>query len=42
MCDMKPNFITYDYKEITVETENISMYLDCYENFGWRRMKPDL
>lgn len=35
MCDMKPNFITYDYKEITVETENISMYLDCYENFGW-------
>lgn len=35
MRDRKPNFVAYEYKEITVETENISMYLDCYENFGW-------
>lgn len=35
MRDMKPNFIAYEYKQITVERENMSMYLDCYENFGW-------
>lgn len=35
MSEMKHNFVGYDYKEVTVETENISMYLDCYENFGW-------
>lgn len=35
MRDMKPNFVAYEYKEITVGTEKISMYLDCYENFGW-------
>ena len=28
-------FVSYEYKEITVETEHVSMYLDCYENFGW-------
>ncbi|MDY3918647.1 MAG: hypothetical protein SOZ59_06545 [Candidatus Limivivens sp.] len=28
-------FVAYDYKEVTVETEQVSMYLDCYENFGW-------
>ncbi len=35
MRDMKPDFVAYEYKEITVETKNVSMYLDCYENFGW-------
>lgn len=35
MRDMKPNFVAYEYKQITVERENMSMYLDCYENFGW-------
>lgn len=35
MRDMKPDFVAYDYKQITVERENVSMYLDCYENFGW-------
>lgn len=35
MSERKPNFIGYDYKETTVETEYVSMYLDCYENFGW-------
>lgn len=31
-------FIGYDYKEMTVPDELASMYLDCYENFGW---EPD-
>lgn len=35
MRNMKPDFVAYEYKEITVEAENVSMYLDCYENFGW-------
>lgn len=28
-------FVGYEYKEITVPAEQVSMYLDCYENFGW-------
>lgn len=28
-------FVAYEYKDITVETDQVSMYLDCYENFGW-------
>lgn len=28
-------FIGYEYKEVTVPADQISMYLDCYENFGW-------
>ncbi|MGI6009919.1 MAG: hypothetical protein ACOX8H_00280 [Ruminococcus sp.] len=28
-------FIGYEYKEITVPADQVSMYLDCYENFGW-------
>ena len=35
MSNIKRNFIGYEYKEITVESEYVSMYLDCYENFGW-------
>ena len=31
-------FVGYEYKEITVPGEQASMYLDCYENFGW---EPD-
>lgn len=29
------NFIGYEYKEVTVESERASMYLDGYMNFGW-------
>lgn len=29
------DFIGYDYKDITVPEEKASMFLDCYENFGW-------
>ncbi len=28
-------FIGYEYKEITVNQGQVSMYIDCYENFGW-------
>lgn len=28
-------FIMYEYKEISVPSEQASMYMDCYENFGW-------
>lgn len=28
-------FIGYEYKEIRVPAEKASMYIDCYENFGW-------
>ena len=28
-------FIGYEYKEVTVPSEQASQYLDCYENFGW-------
>lgn len=31
-------FIGYEYKEITVPSEQASMYMDCYETFGW---EPD-
>ncbi|MGN1179996.1 MAG: hypothetical protein ACI4SD_02190 [Suilimivivens sp.] len=31
----RKSFIGYEYKEITVNEDQVSMYLDCYENFGW-------
>lgn len=30
------NFITYEYKEMTVDADQISLYMDAYENFGWK------
>ena len=30
------DFVGYEYKEITVPTDLISLYMDCYENFGWQ------
>lgn len=29
-------FIAYEYKEVTVNTALVSMYLDAYESFGWQ------
>lgn len=29
-------FIGYEYKEISVPSEMASLYLDCYEAFGWQ------
>ena len=30
-------FTGYEYKEVTVEHEKASLYLDCYESFGWQQ-----
>lgn len=35
MSSMK-NFTSYEYKEITVRSDKASLYLDCYESFGWQ------
>lgn len=32
----KTPFIGYDYKEVTVPSEQASFYRDCYETFGWK------
>ena len=34
------NYIGYDYKTITVDSEKASMYADAYENFGWMPDEP--
>ncbi|MBU9742658.1 hypothetical protein KTH81_02385 [Lachnospiraceae bacterium ASD3451] len=31
----KKPFVGYEYKKITVNKNAVSMYLDCYKNFGW-------
>lgn len=31
----KKAFVGYEYKKITVNKNSVSMYLDCYKNFGW-------
>lgn len=31
----KSPFVGYEYKEIVVPSEQASMYVDCYEAFGW-------
>lgn len=30
------DFVGYEYKEITAPTDRVSLYMDCYENFGWQ------
>lgn len=32
----KRNFISHDYKEISVSSDKASLFLDGYENFGWQ------
>jgi len=29
------DYVGYDYKTVTTDSEKASMYLDAYENFGW-------
>ena len=29
------DYIGYEYKEVVVRSEKASLYLDCYETFGW-------
>lgn len=31
------NFTVYEYKEVTVRSDKASLYLDCYESFGWQQ-----
>jgi len=35
------DFIAYEYLSLNVKEENISMYVDCYENFGWQLIKEN-
>ena len=32
----KTPFVGYDYKEVTIPSEQASLYVDCYESFGWQ------
>lgn len=29
------DFIGYEYKTVTAKPDQVSLYLDCYQNFGW-------
>lgn len=31
------SFTAYEYKEVSAAHENASLYLDCYESFGWQQ-----
>ena len=33
-------YIGYEYKEIAVPNKDVSLFLDCYENFGWTAEEP--
>ena len=33
----RESYVTYEYKEIQVEKETASFYLDSYECFGWEK-----
>lgn len=30
-------YMAYEYKEVNVQSELASFYLDCYESFGWQQ-----
>lgn len=30
------DYIGYDYKTVITDSDNASMYIDCYRNFGWQ------
>ncbi|MGM9589652.1 MAG: hypothetical protein ACI3V0_05700, partial [Faecousia sp.] len=36
--EKKSPYVGYEYKEVTVKRDQASLYMDCYENFGW---EPD-
>lgn len=37
MEEIKKNpFVGYEYMEVTVSSEQASMYVDCYKTFGWQ------
>lgn len=31
----KNPYVGFEYKEVTVSSEQVPLYLDCYETFGW-------
>ena len=31
------DFIGYEYKELHIEDSKVSLYMDGYENFGWKQ-----
>ena len=33
--DYKTNFVGYEYKDVTVDRDIESLYLDSYQSFGW-------
>lgn len=35
MENQSRSFIAYEYKEVSVNDNNASFYMDCYEAFGW-------
>ena len=35
MQELEGTYIGYEYKEIQVAQKDLSLFLDCYENFGW-------
>ena len=35
MAENNNLYVTYEYKKLSVEEEELSMLLDCYESFGW-------
>lgn len=36
MTEEGKRFLSYEYKEVTVESGAAPFYLDCYESFGWQ------
>lgn len=36
--EKKSPYVGYEYKEVTVKSDQASLHMDCYENFGW---EPD-
>lgn len=35
--ESEKTYTGFEYKEISVADKDASLYLDCYENFGWRQ-----
>lgn len=33
----KADYTTYEYKEVSVRSDKASLYLECYESFGWQQ-----
>lgn len=35
MTEKTNSYVTYEYKQLSVRDDTVSMLLDCYESFGW-------